>query len=100
MGQRSGLGESRCLDNFYSWDSETNIPMQVEPNVGVMRSAGIKSLVVEGWVSWIISGDKGWISMMGEQVSEHCNCEEVLVSYLEDQKSRTLGVIPSLSLPK
>ena len=42
--------------------------MQVEPNVGVMRSAGIKSLVVEGWVSWIISGDNGWISMMGEQM--------------------------------
>ena len=80
--------------------------MQVEPNVGVMRSAGIKSLVVEGWVSWIISGDKGWISMMGEEVGEHtgrmghCNWEEVLVSYSEDQKSRTLGVIPSLSLPK
>lgn len=41
-------------------------PMQVELKVGVMSSAGMESVVVDedwGWISWITSGERAWISI-------------------------------------
>jgi len=37
--------------------------MQVELKVGVMRSAGMESEVVGVSVSWMISGERAWISI-------------------------------------
>lgn len=37
--------------------------MQVELKVGVMRSAGMESEVVGGSVSWMVSGERTWVSI-------------------------------------
>ena len=40
------------------------LPMQLELKILVIWSAGMASEVDGVWVSWIISGESGWISIL------------------------------------
>lgn len=39
------------------------LPMHVVPKVLSMRSGGIESVEVD-WVSWMVSGESAWISII------------------------------------
>lgn len=57
MGRRDGRNV------FGGWRGGGALPMHVVPKVLSMRSGGIESVEVE-WVSWIVSGESAWISII------------------------------------
>jgi len=49
------------------------VPMQVVLKVGVMRSAGMESEVVGVSVSWMVSGERTWVSIGDREAERGCN---------------------------
>lgn len=79
--------------------------MQVELKVGVMRSAGMESEVVGVSVSWMVSGERTWVSIGYREaerdaigVNAECSTIEAVEGRLEDGLDDPFAYISYLGL--